>query len=90
MRDDEVPQKPGLTGNWHRMSYAVNREGRYVGVPCAGCDVVDTANAQAWKEVELRIEHARQSVIAGKTSPLSSPWVMIIPPISRVETPQEV
>ena len=30
------------------------------------------------------------AMAGGRTRPLSSPWVMMMPPIKRVETPQEV
>ncbi|MDX8378036.1 MAG: helix-turn-helix domain-containing protein [Mariprofundales bacterium] len=56
MKEDDVPQKAGLSDEWHRISYAVNREGKYILVESNGCDSVNITNAQAWDVIKNRVD----------------------------------
>jgi len=71
MKKSEVPQKAGLSDQWHRIAYAVDPDGEYVLVESDGCDSVNISNAQAWELIEDRIAKVRQQVERGELSPLA-------------------
>lgn len=71
MKEKDVPQKAGLSDEWHRISYALDQEGEYVLVESEGCDSVNITNAQAWDVIDHRVEAVHQQVKRGELSPLA-------------------
>ena len=71
MKEKDVPQKAGLSDEWHRISYATGHDGEYVLVESEGCDSVNITNAQAWDIIEQRIAEVHKLVQQGKLSPLA-------------------
>lgn len=71
MKEKDVPQKPGLSDEWHRISYALNQNDEYVLVESDGCDSVNVTNAQAWDVIDHRVLMVHQQVESGKLSPLA-------------------
>ncbi len=71
MRKDDVPQDEGVLGIWHEISYAVNKEGKYVQVPSAGWEPANVANELARRQIRQQIEEVRQQVKKGALSPLA-------------------
>ena len=71
MRKDDVPQDGGVLGVWHEISYAVNKEGKYVQVPSAGWEPANVANELARRKIRQQIEEVRQQVKRGVLSPLA-------------------
>lgn len=71
MKIQDVPQDPGACLAGHeKLNYAVDAEGRYVGVPTIGWEV-ETAVTQV--STQITIEHitrAWEDARAGRTSPL--------------------
>lgn len=71
MKEDEVPQKAGLSDEWHRIAYALGKSGDYVLVESDGCDAVNIANGQAWDVIHERIARVYHLVKQGEKSPLA-------------------
>lgn len=71
MKEKDVPQKAGLSDEWHRISYATDQEGEYVLVESDGCDSVNITNAQAWGVINDRVKLIHQQVKNGELSPLA-------------------
>jgi len=71
MKEKDVPQKAGLSDEWHRISYATDQEGEYVLVESDGCDSVNVTNAQAWDVIDDRVKLIHQQVENGELSPLA-------------------
>ena len=71
MKEKDVPQKAGLSDEWHRISYAQDQDGEYVLVESEGCDSVNITNAQAWDVIDGRVKKVRQQVEGGELSPLA-------------------
>ena len=53
-----------------QLFYAVDDTGKYTQVPSVGWEPENVAMAQAWEEVNERVENARQRVLAGQLSPV--------------------
>jgi len=71
MKEGEVPQKPGLSDEWHRIAYALGESGDYVLVESDGCDAVNITNGQAWDVIHERIARVYHQVRQGEKSPLA-------------------
>lgn len=71
MKEEDVPQKAGLSDEWHRISYATNQDGQYVLVESEGCDSVNVTNAQAWDVIKHRVERIHKQVKNGELSSLA-------------------
>jgi len=71
MKENDVPQKAGLSDEWHRISYAQGQGGEYVLVESEGCDSVNITNAQAWDVIDERVQKVREQVEGGELSPLA-------------------
>jgi hypothetical protein len=73
MKEKEVPQdNEGLLEDKLReLCYAVDEHGNYVTVHSSGWSPKNEALKQAWEEVHLKTEAARQSVMAGEKSILA-------------------
>jgi PHD/YefM family antitoxin component YafN of YafNO toxin-antitoxin module len=71
MRRKDVPQDPGLFGEWKEVSYAVDDDGRYVLVTSAGWEPANIANHMAWESIEAEVRAVLAQVRAGKLSPLA-------------------
>ena len=71
MKEKDVPQKGGLSDEWHRISYATAKDGEYVLVESDGCDSVNITNAQAWDVIDHRVQEIHQQVEKGELSPLA-------------------
>jgi hypothetical protein len=53
------------------LTYAVDDNGRYVGVPSAGWEPKNIANAQAWEVISQDIRDQARLVREGRRSPLA-------------------
>jgi hypothetical protein len=73
MKKEEVPQDGNNIHNGvvKQLFYAVDDNGKYTQVPSVGWEPENVAMAQAWDEVNERVEKARQQVLAGKVSPIA-------------------
>jgi hypothetical protein len=71
MKKEEIPQDLGALGKiTGEICYAVDETGKYTTALSNGWDVKSSALEVAWKDVEQRIETARQRVINNEASPL--------------------
>jgi hypothetical protein len=71
MKKDEIPQDLGALGKiTTEICYAVDESGNYTTVPSNGWEVKSSALDVAWKDVEQRIETARQKVKNKEASPI--------------------
>jgi len=71
MKKEEIPQDLGALGKiTGEICYAVDESGKYTTALSNGWDVKSSALEVAWKDVEQRIETARQRVINNEASPL--------------------
>ncbi|HEY1164330.1 MAG TPA: hypothetical protein VGE90_04165 [Chitinophaga sp.] len=73
MKKDEVPQDGNNmhNGEMRQLFYAVDDTGKYTKVPSVGWEPENVAMAQAWDDVNEKVEKARQRVLAGETSPIA-------------------
>ena len=71
MKIQDVPQDPGACLAGHeKLNYAVDAEGKYVGVPTIGWEV-ETAVTQVSTQITVeQITRAWEDARAGRTSPL--------------------
>ncbi len=71
MRKDEIPQDDGALNKLTKeICYAVDDSGKYTTELSTGWEVKATALEVAWKDIELRIENARQKVLQNEASPI--------------------
>jgi hypothetical protein len=71
MKKEEIPQDLGALGKiTGEICYAVDESGKYTTVISNGWEVKSSALDVAWKDVEQRIEAARQKVINKEASPI--------------------
>src|SRR4029077_16188345 len=71
MKKEEIPQDLGALGKiTGEVVYAVDESGKYSTALSNGWEVKSSALEVAWKDVEQRIEIARQKVIRKKASPI--------------------
>jgi len=71
MKQEDVPQKEGISKQWHRIAYATDQQGEYVLVKSDGCDSINTSNGQAWDVIEEHIQSIHQQVSESKLSTLA-------------------
>lgn len=73
MKKDEVPQDGNNMHNGvvKQLFYAVDDTGKYTQVPSVGWEPENVAMAQAWEDVNEKVEKARQRVLAGEISPVA-------------------
>jgi hypothetical protein len=71
MRKKDVPQDAGLNQGMREITYAVDENGRYVGVPSLGWEPKNIANAQAWEVISENIHTQARLGRDGKRSPLA-------------------
>lgn len=71
MKKENVPQDMGALGKITKeVCYATDSGGKYVTELSSGWDVKINALDVAWKDVETRINKAKQQVLNGEASPL--------------------
>lgn len=71
MRRRDVPQDGGMNEGLREITYAVDDDGRYVGVPSAGWEPKTIANAQAWEVIDEEVRAQARLVREGRRSPLA-------------------
>lgn len=71
MQARDVPQDEGLNRGMQEITYAVDENGRYVGVPSLGWEAKNIANAQAWEVIAEEIKNQARLVKEGRRSPLA-------------------
>ncbi len=71
MQQRDVPQDEGLNLGMREITYAIDENGRYVGVPSLGWEPKNIANAQAWEVIAENIKSEARLVRDGKRSPLA-------------------
>ncbi len=71
MKKEEIPQDDGALNKLTKeIVYAVDSSGNYTTALSTGWEVKATALDVAWKDIEQRIENARQKVLNNEASPL--------------------
>ena len=71
MKKEDIPQDPSALNKLTKeVVYAVDSTGNYTTELSTGWEVKATALDVAWKDIENRIENARQKVINNEASPL--------------------
>ena len=71
MKKEDIPQDPSALNKLTKeVVYAVDSTGKYTTELSTGWEVKATALDVAWKDIENRIENARQKVINNEASPL--------------------
>ena len=71
MKKEEIPQDLGALGKiTSEVVYAVDESGNYSTALSNGWEVKSSALDVAWKDVQERIEAARQSVLRKEASPI--------------------
>jgi hypothetical protein len=71
MNKEDIPQDDGALNKLTKeMVYAVDSNGKYITELSTGWNVKATALDAAWKDIEERVESARQKVIRKEASPL--------------------
>lgn len=71
MKKDEVPQDQSALANFTReVCYVKNADGKYETALSTGWEVKKIALDNAWDEVKVRIEEAREAVGKGEKSPI--------------------
>ena len=71
MRKDEIPQDDGaLSKLTKEICYAVDESGKYTTELSSGWEVKANALDVAWKDIEMRIENAKQKVLQNEASPI--------------------
>ena len=71
MKKEEIPQDDGALNKLTKeVVYAVDNTGKYVTELSTGWEIKTTALDVAWKDIEERVESARQKVIRREASPL--------------------
>ncbi|HVY74615.1 MAG TPA: hypothetical protein VG890_07280 [Puia sp.] len=71
MKKNEIPQDLGALGKiTNEICYAVDETGKYSTAPSKGWEIKAAALDVAWKDVQERIEAARQRVENKEASPL--------------------
>ena len=76
MKKKDVPQDNEglLQDKFREPCYALDEDGNYVTVPSTGWAPKNAALKQAWEEINMKVEAARQDVLSGKYSILA--WHM--------------
>jgi len=71
MKKEDIPQDYGsLSKLTKEMCYAVDDKGKYVTELSTGWEVKATALSVAWKDIEERVEAAKQKVLNNEASPI--------------------
>jgi hypothetical protein len=71
MKKKDIPQDPSSLDKFTKeICYAVDDSGKYVTELSRGWEVKATALGVAWKDIEERVEAAKQKVLKGEASPL--------------------
>ncbi len=71
MKKEEIPQDDGALNKLTKeLVYAIDKNGKYITELSTGWDIKATALDVAWKDIEQRVEAARQKVINKEASPL--------------------
>jgi len=71
MKKEDIPQDDGALNKLTKeVVYAVDSSGNYTTELSTGWEVKTTALDVAWKDIEQRIENARQKVLNNEASPI--------------------
>ncbi|MCO5241739.1 MAG: hypothetical protein M9904_16970 [Chitinophagaceae bacterium] len=71
MKQEDIPQDPGALQNFTKeVSYAVDKDGKYVTELSTGWEVKIKALDVAWNDIEKKVADARQKVLNNEASPL--------------------
>jgi len=70
MRKEEVPQDDEnmLQGKFKKLMYATDASEHYTEIGSVGWEVENVVLAQAWEEINEKVEHAKQKVLSGQAS----------------------
>jgi len=60
-----------MYGQWHGISYAVDKDGRYILASSAGWEPANLANCQAWEALKEEAAGIADRVRRGELSPLA-------------------
>jgi hypothetical protein len=72
MKKEDLPQDDGALNKLTReLCYVQDEKGNYVTELSTGWEVKAKALDAAWKDIDSRIEHVRQSALKGEVSPVS-------------------
>jgi len=71
MKKEDVPQDDHIQRGIKEITYAVDKDGRYVKVPSLGWEPKNVANEQAWEVIRKDIKSEIQLIKKGKRSPLA-------------------
>lgn len=71
MKSSEVPQDDNpLLGGERKLAYALDEDGRYVGVPTDGWEVEEVVTGMVVEQFVRQAVEARERVRAGRSAPL--------------------
>jgi hypothetical protein len=71
MKKKDIPQDPSSLDKFTKeICYAVDDSGKYVTELSRGWEIKATALGVAWKDIEARVDAAREKVLKGEASPL--------------------
>jgi len=73
MKTTDVPQDDAnmMQGVFREPVYSLDKDGNYTTVRSVGWDPKNAVMQEAWDNVNEKIEHTRQDVLAGKLSPIA-------------------
>lgn len=71
MKQQDVPQQPGLLAGNREVTYAVDEKGKYKLEPSTGWEPKDIALRQAWQAIEEEIRAVIKEIKDGGKSPLA-------------------
>jgi hypothetical protein len=71
MKKEDVPQDDHIQRGIKEITYAVDKDGRYVKVSSLGWEPKNVANEQAWEVIRKDIKSEIQLIKMGKRSPLA-------------------
>jgi hypothetical protein len=71
MKKEEIPQDDGALNKLTKeVCYAVDKDGNYTTALSTGWEVKATALDVTWKDIEERVQQAKEKVLNGQASPL--------------------
>lgn len=71
MKQQDVPQQPGLLAGNREVTYAVDQKGKYTLESSTGWEPKDIALRQAWEAIEEQVRTVINEIKTGKKSPLA-------------------
>ncbi len=73
MKTTDVPQDDAnmLQGKFKEPVYSLDADGNFTTVPSVGWNPKNEVMQEAWDNVNMKIERAKQDVVSGKVSPIA-------------------